>query len=77
MNKNFCTSLIDDPSFLDAQTSNPAQMLEPGNKIYSLKSSERKGFVIGGIVSVTEDNGELFGPSSLVNDPPVQRWTLD
>ena len=53
MNKNFCTSLIDDPSFLDAQTSNPAQMLEPGNKIYSLKSSERKGFVIGGIVSVT------------------------
>ncbi len=62
--------------FLKDQRSNPAQMIEAGNKIYSLSSSGWEGFVIAGLVQFIEDSGELFGPSSLVSEPPVKRWTL-
>ena len=64
------------PEFLKDQLSKPARMIEPGNKIYSLSSSGWKGFVIAGSVRFIEDSGELFGPSSLVSEPPVRRWTL-
>lgn len=67
---------VDDPRFLDGQASNPADMIEHGNRIYALTSAEWKGFVVAGIVTFTEDNGELFGPSSLVSDPPVIRWSV-
>ena len=64
------------PEFLNNQRSRPAQMIEPGNKIYSLRSSGWEGFVIAGLVQFIEDSGELFGPSSLVSEPPVRRWSL-
>lgn len=64
------------PEFLKDQRSKPAQMIEPGNKIYSLNSSGWEGFVIAGLVQFIEDSGELFGPSSLVSESPVKRWTL-
>jgi hypothetical protein len=67
---------VDDPQVLNNQGSNPGEMIEPGNKIYSLTSSEWSGFVVAGIVSFTEDDGSLFGPSSLVPDPPVERWSV-
>ena len=62
--------------FLKDQRSNPAQIIEPGNKIYSIRSSGWEGFVVAGLVSFVEDSGELFDPSSLVSAPPVKRWTL-
>ena len=64
------------PEFLKDQRSNPAQMIEPGNRIYSIRSSGWEGFVVAGLVQFVEDGGELFGPSSLVSEPPVKRWTL-
>jgi hypothetical protein len=80
---------VDDPRFLDGQRSNPAAMIEPGHRIYSLtspgspgwgvvgQSTGWQGFIVGGIVQVKEDDGELFGPSALVLEPPViERWTL-
>jgi len=67
---------VDDPQFLDGQRSNPAEMIEPGNKIYALVSAGWRGFIVGGIVRFKEDDGELFGQSALVSDAPVERWTL-
>jgi len=67
---------VDDPRFLDGQASKPEEMIEPGNRIYALTSSAWKGFIVAGIVTFTEDGGELFGPSSLVEEPPVKRWTV-
>ena len=51
-------------------------MLESGNGIYSLSGSGWEGFIVAGIVRYVEDDGDLFGPSSLVSEPPVKRWTL-
>jgi hypothetical protein len=78
---------VDDPKFLDAQCSAPIAMIEPGNRIYILtgsasegwvvgQNSEWKGFIVGGIVRVKEDDGDMFGPSALVPDPPVKQWTM-
>ena len=65
----------DNPEFLKNQRSKPAELVEPGNKIYSLRSSAWEGFVVAGPVQFVEDTGELFGPSGLVSESPV-RWTL-
>jgi hypothetical protein len=67
---------VDDPQFLDRHVSNPAEMIEHGNKIYALTGTDWNGFVVAGIMSCTEDAGELFGPSALVEEPPVKRWTV-
>jgi hypothetical protein len=67
---------VDDLNFLEDQRSRPAEMIEPGNKAYALISHGWRGFIVGGIVRFKEDDGELFGPSALVPDPPVKRWTL-
>jgi hypothetical protein len=67
---------VGDLTFLEDQRSRPADMIEPGNKAYALISDCWRGFIVGGIVQFKEDDGELFGPSALVSDPPVQRWTL-
>ena len=66
----------DDPHFLNGQRSKPLDMLEPGSRIYALSSSGWEGFVVVGILRFVEDDGELFGPSALVSDLPVKRWTL-
>jgi len=58
-----------DPTFLRDFHSNPAQMIEPGNKVYSIKGREWLGFIVGGIVSVREDDGEFFAPSGLILEP--------
>lgn len=67
---------VDDPHFLDGQRSNPAEMIEAGNRIYALVSAGWRGFIVGGIVRFKEDDGELFGQSALVSDAPDKRWTL-
>jgi hypothetical protein len=55
-----------DATFLRGFRSNPAQMIEPGNKVYFIKGRDWLGFIVGGIVSVREDDGEFFAPSSLI-----------
>jgi len=67
---------VDDPKFLENRDSNPVDMVEYGNKIYALSGSGWNGFIVGGIVQIKEDDGELFGPSALVDGPTVKRWTV-
>lgn len=67
---------IDDLDFLNGLRSRPVEVLEPGNRIYALSSSGWEGFVVAGIVRFLEDDGDLFGPSALVSEPPVKRWAL-
>ncbi len=67
---------VDNPQFLDSQRSKPAEIVEPGNKIYSLVSAGWRGFIVGGVVRMKEDDGEFFGQSALVSDAPAKRWTL-
>jgi hypothetical protein len=55
-----------DVDFLKDFHSNPAQMIEPGNKIYLLKSRDWFGFIVGGIMRTHEDDGEPFEASKLV-----------
>jgi hypothetical protein len=57
-----------DVAFLKDFDSNPAQMIEPGNKVYAVKGHEWLGFIVGGIVSTREDDGEFFGPSGLISE---------
>jgi hypothetical protein len=52
--------------FLKSFASNPAQMVEPGNKIYALRGIGWQGFIVAGIVSSKEDNDEFAAPSRLV-----------
>jgi hypothetical protein len=56
-----------DASFLQDAPSNPAQMIEPGNKVYALKSRDWTGFIVGGIMRTHEDQGEPFEPSKLIS----------
>ena len=55
-----------DATFLKGFRSNPAKMIEPGNRVYSLKGGEWQGFVVGGIVLTKEDDEEFFAPSGLM-----------
>ena len=67
---------VDDPQFLNDQRIKPAEMIESGNRIYGIESSGWQGFIVAGSVRFVEDDGELFGPSALVSEPPAKRWTL-
>lgn len=53
--------------FLNDVRSKAREVVEPGHKVYSLKSGHWIGFVVGGIVSHQEDEGEFFAPSSLLS----------
>jgi hypothetical protein len=65
-----------DPSYLDGQKSKPEEMIEPGNIVYALTSSRWQGFIVAGIVRFHEDDGDLVGPSAIVESPPIKRWTV-
>ncbi len=67
---------VDNPQFLDSQRRKRAEIVEPGNKIYSLVSAGWRGFIVGGVVRMKEDDGEFFGQSALVSDASAKRWTL-
>ena len=59
-----------EPEFLQGRSSNPAEMIEPGNKIYRLSGSGWTGFIVAGIMRFHEDEGEFFGPSALIEPAP-------
>lgn len=58
----------EEPSFLKGVRSNPAAIMEPGHKVYSLKCDGWTGYVVGGIMRVHEDDKNLFEPSYLLTD---------
>jgi hypothetical protein len=55
-----------DMEVLNNVRSNPSNLIEPGNRVYSLVGDGWQGFILGGIVSVSEDDGESAGASSLL-----------
>jgi hypothetical protein len=57
-----------DLPFLSDFDSNPAQMIEDGNKVYAIKGREWLGFIVGGIVSTREDDDKFFAPSGLISE---------
>lgn len=54
-------------AFLDGVRSKARESIEPGHKVYSLRSGNWVGFVVGGIVSHSEDDGEFFAASRLLS----------
>ena len=60
-----------DPSFLSEFGSSPADLMEEGNKVYSVRGRDWRGFIVGGIVSFEEDDGEFVAPSGLLADRSV------
>ena len=55
------------PEFLNTVRSKASEVIEPGHRVYSLKSGGWIGFVVGGIVSHHEDEEEFFASSSLLS----------
>ncbi len=55
-----------DLGYLSGFRSNPVDMVEVGNVVYSVIGSGWQGFVVGGILMVHEDDGELNEPSKLL-----------
>jgi hypothetical protein len=52
--------------FLDDLRSKPAETIEEGHRVYSLKSGNWVGFIVGGIVTHHEDDADFFSPSKLL-----------
>ena len=59
------------PEFLNGVRSKASEVIEPGHRVYSLKSGNWIGFVVGGIVSHHEDGEEFFAPSSLLSSTSI------
>lgn len=57
--------------YLSGCQSNPVEMIEPGNKIYAIEGIQWKGYIIGGIFTVHEDDGDAMDVSSLLG--PIHR----
>lgn len=55
-----------DASALQGQKSKPEKMIEKGNKVYMIHGLDWSGFVVGGIVSIKEDEGEFGDQSELL-----------
>lgn len=53
--------------YLRAFQSKPEEMMEKGNRIYSLTSTNWRGFIVGGIISTLEDEGDYMTPSGLLS----------
>jgi len=65
---DFADLLIEEvgPEFLEGVRSKAREVIEPGHRVYSLRSGNWLGFVVGGIVSQHEDEGDFFTPSALL-----------
>ena len=55
------------PEFLDGVRSKAREVIEPGNKVYSLTSGDWIGYVVGGIVTQCEDEEDFFAVSRLLS----------
>ena len=59
-----------DSSYLDAKTSKPLEMIEPGNCVYAVRGAGWNGYIVGGIARTSEDTGEYMDPSRLIGSKP-------
>jgi hypothetical protein len=57
-----------DREYLREFRSNPIEMIEPGNRVYALWGKGWQGFIVGGILSVQEDESEYMAPTGLLGD---------
>jgi hypothetical protein len=48
--------------------SNPVEMVQPGNRVYSVQGEGWKGFIVGGAVVTHRDEEEFTGRSPLLDD---------
>lgn len=55
-----------DTEFLRAFASNAVAMVEPGNRVYSLRGDGWRGYVLAGILRTHEDHGDFDAPSALL-----------
>ena len=55
-------------AFLATRPSRPVPMFDKEIRFYRLKGNGWEGFVVGGIVSYLEDDGDFFDPSGLIED---------
>lgn len=55
-----------DRSYLRDFPSNPIEMMEAGLRIYALSGNGWQGFVVGGILSVHEDDADFMAASALM-----------
>jgi hypothetical protein len=58
----------DNSTFLAGRPSRPVPMFDKEIRFYRLKGTGWEGFVVGGIVSCLEDDGDFFDPSGLIED---------
>jgi hypothetical protein len=54
------------PDYLLTFKSNPAAMIEPGNKVYSVRGNDWQGFIVGGLLASHEDDGDFSARSKLL-----------
>jgi len=52
--------------YLVGRASKPAEMIEPGNRVYSVSGAGWDGFVVGGRISTNEDDEEYMAQSALM-----------
>jgi hypothetical protein len=57
-----------DQEYLRDFRSNPIEMLQVGMKVYALLGKGWQGFVVGGTLSVHEDEAEFMAPSWLLRE---------
>jgi hypothetical protein len=59
----------EDREYLREFRSNPIEMIEPGNKVYALRGTWWRGFIVAGILLAQEDDGEYMDRSPLLGPP--------
>ena len=47
-------------------TSRPADLIEPGNRVYAVRGSGWEGFIVGGTMHTVEDDTEEMEPTKLL-----------
>lgn len=52
--------------YLEGRSCNPGAMIETGNKVYAVHGANWDGFIVGGRISVQEDDGDYMAPSLLL-----------
>jgi hypothetical protein len=52
--------------YLNQFRSDPIKMVEPGNRVYALNGNSWQGFIVGGIITVGEDDADYVAPSKLM-----------
>ncbi len=55
-----------DAAYLQSAPARPDVLIEAGNKVYAVTGKDWRGYIVGGVMSVCEDDGDAMGPSALI-----------